>query len=633
MFDVRNEVVDNTHLKFLDNIHQGKRVVLFMPGHSLNEFRFVSEFDDCFYVGLNTCIFSKVLKDVTLNYYFIQDPGRQSHKFEYKNHQTAIDKYKPLNGKFYCIFPSFNFHGSGAIPFLAYSGVIKHDNGSKYEDFDDMRNNPFAKDCSEDWPYTNAGVAYTVMQFLLYMGFTTIYLVGSDITGCYFYEDNETLSNWNTDIIRLKERWLYFKEWKDDAYPDVEIITVNPSETSKGIFSDYYIPSENNSSIKNKSKLHLVSIPYSITNKEYSCCAFTQNIIKFINMMGDDYEMLHYGHSFSDISCENVIVTDEKDFEDSFGKNWESYFKKDFFKYGSSEYNKLPIYKIFEDNVTKELKNKLSRGDKILFWWGSGHIHIYENFVKDKEKYHLIEPAIGYPSVLEKTFKVYASYTAMAQHLGQKQTHWVDWGDRVIPHYFDMTEFEFSEKPEDYFVFFHRVTYAKGFDLVLNLAREMGFNLKVAGQGGSQYDLPDNVEYLGSVGIEERKILLSKAKGMLMPTMFLEPFGMSGIESMLSGTPVISTDYGAFAEWNLHGLTGYRCKRYDEFAWAISNIDNINRNFCREWAENKFSFDAIRPKYIDFFEYVDDGFHKMREIENLDNDLFFGNMDMQMEVL
>lgn len=635
-------VRNNKHLKYLDNIHQGERVVLFMPGHSLNDFQFISDFDGCYLVGMNTTIFSKILKDITLNYFFIQDPGRSWGKFEYNNSQTVYDNYKCINDKFYsCHYPSFNFYGSGALPFNAYSGKIYSDAWSSYEDFEDMENNPFVKDVSEAFPYTNAGVAFTVMQFLLYMGFDTIYLVGSDITGCYFYENDDSITKWNTTQIRLKDRWEYFKRWMAVEYPDVEVVTINPTETSKGLFADYYLPDKNlnlpSEVRKNKSKVHLVSIPYSITNKDYSCCAFTQNILKFIDMMKNDCEMLHYGHSLSDVSCENVEVTNEKDFELSFGKDWQTYFKTGWFKYGDKNKH-LPIYEIFEERVVVELAKRLSYGDKILFWWGSGHINIYDCFVDKREKYALVEPAIGYPQVLEKTFKAYASHTAMASHLGKIDSDFVDWNQRVIPHYFDLDDFEFSVKTEDYFVFLHRITYAKGFDLVLQLARDLGFNLKVAGQGSLEdYDIPDNVEYLGSVGVEERKKLLSKSKGMLMPTMYLEPFGMSGVEALLSGTPTITTDFGAFSEWNLHGLTGYRCKRYDEFVWAINNIDKIDRNFCREWAVNKYSFDSIRPLYIDFFEFIDDVYHdkgiyKNRKIKNLDNELFFGKMNTELEV-
>ena len=172
-------------------------------------------------------------------------------------------------------------------------------------------------------------------------------------------------------------------------------------------------------------------------------------------MMDNDYEMIHYGHSLSDVSCENIEVTDEEDFELSFGKDWRSYFKTGWFKYGS-EYNNLPIWDTFDARVTEELKKRLSYGDKILLWWGSGHINIYDNFVDMREKYALVEPAIGYPSTLEKTFKAYPSHTSMANAL---QSGWIDSDEFgwVIPYYFDLDECEFSLETEEYFVFLHKL--------------------------------------------------------------------------------------------------------------------------------------------------------------------------------
>ena len=72
---------------------------------------------------------------------------------------------------------------------------------------------------------------------------------------------------------------------------------------------------------------------------------------------------------------------------------------------------------------------------------------------------------------------------------------------------------------------------------------------------------------------------------------------------MISGTPVISSDWGAFAEYNVHGKTGYRCRTFEQFAWAANNIKNINPADCRAWGE-KFSLDNVGMMFDEYFESV-----------------------------
>jgi glycosyltransferase involved in cell wall biosynthesis len=85
----------------------------------------------------------------------------------------------------------------------------------------------------------------------------------------------------------------------------------------------------------------------------------------------------------------------------------------------------------------------------------------------------------------------------------------------------------------------------------------------------------------------------------------VEPFGGVQIENLLCGTPTITSDWGAFAENNIEGVTGYRCRTFDDYVQAAINCWNEKIKFenCRKQGLN-FTLDAIAPKYEKFFNDV-----------------------------
>jgi glycosyltransferase involved in cell wall biosynthesis len=74
----------------------------------------------------------------------------------------------------------------------------------------------------------------------------------------------------------------------------------------------------------------------------------------------------------------------------------------------------------------------------------------------------------------------------------------------------------------------------------------------------------------------------------------------------MSGTPVITTDWGAFSDTVIHGTTGYRCRTMDHFVWAAKNIDKLSPKVCREWAVKNYSMDRVVLMYEEFFQMLAD---------------------------
>ncbi len=350
-------------------------------------------------------------------------------------------------------------------------------------------------------------------------------------------------------------------------------------------------------------RFHILGIPHTISTREYSACAFTQKVVKLCKILkARGHTVFHYGHEDSRVDCdEHVTVTKRYDLSKAYGDH--DWRKKGFPEYRLDDH----AYRTFFSKAISAIATRKESGDFLLCPFGSNH-----KPVADAHPDLIIcEPGIGYPNGGFAKFRVFESYSIMHAYLGQPSIAAMNnemWYDVVIPNYFDLDDWEFSQDKDDYFLFVGRVGPGKGVHIALQIVEAVGGRLIIAGPGRlegkqSRTDRPisEYAEHIGVVGPEERKRLMSRAQAMLIPSMFLEPFCGVQIESMLSGTPVITNDWGAFAEYNLHGVTGYRCRTFEHFTWAARNIRTIDPHACRAWAERNFSLDRIGDMYDEYF--------------------------------
>lgn len=251
---------------------------------------------------------------------------------------------------------------------------------------------------------------------------------------------------------------------------------------------------------------------------------------------------------------------------------------------GSSE-----IDKRYSNAIKPTLESRVKRGDIVLFMWST----IVDHFTHLKDKgVKLVDAHIGHYLPSKNTsYHVYASNSLRSWMNAKDESLWNSrWHDVTIPPMAHSSkDYQFSRDKDDYFLFMSRLIADKGLPIVLDLAHKFpNYKFKIAGSGDwSKWSLgtPSNVEFIGYLDDSKRKQYLSKAKGVLTPALYFEPFGLTAVEAAISGTPIITTDWGGYTNNVVHGVTGFRCTHLQEFIEAIENIDQINPDDCKSWGD------------------------------------------------
>lgn len=153
-----------------------------------------------------------------------------------------------------------------------------------------------------------------------------------------------------------------------------------------------------------------------------------------------------------------------------------------------------------------------------------------------------------------------------------------------------------------YNAFLGRIYDGKGVHIIVQIANMMPEELFIiCGQGDPapylRQSVHRNLIAMHPITGTDRAVYLGGAKCALMPTMFIEPFGGSGVEAMLCGTPLIASNYGAFCETVIQGKTGYRCNTLGDWCEAIRRAPKLDRARVAELSRERYSLKAVGKQY------------------------------------
>ena len=379
-----------------------------------------------------------------------------------------------------------------------------------------------------------------------------------------------------------------------------------------------------------KFRFHVVALPHTQTHPRHAPCAYTMKVLHFVQMMKSlGHTVFHYGAEGSEVKCDEHIQIISRDEQVKYFGEWD---KDALYNLGWT--GKEPYWPLTNGRAAAAINTRKQKRDILCLICGTLSIPLVQAI--GEELVLPVEYGIGYTGTFSKyrCFESYSHMHMMWAYQGGRDPNGKFY-DAVVPNYFNPADYSYQVEKDDYYLFMGRIMQRKGIGTAVETCRRIGAKLILAGQGvtkvegnkihcvGGEVFEGEHLEYVGCVTGDEKAQLLGRAKAAFTPTYYVEPFGGVAVEAQMAGTPVISTDFGAFTETVEHGKTGFRCHTLDQFVWAAQHVDELDSWYIHQRAVANYSMDRVKWMYQEYFEMIDDlwdqGWNQMNEDrQNLD---------------
>lgn len=377
-----------------------------------------------------------------------------------------------------------------------------------------------------------------------------------------------------------------------------------------------------------KFRFHVLGLPHTAINDVHISCAYTAKQTKFIKMMAPYHEVFAYGNEGSAVpeGVELCTILSERE------RQWLG-FAPGAFDTAQADFKWHPhemYWRVFGLRCASYLINRVRPGDFICTVGGGWtcYQHALSQFPGCNRQGTTNAFFVDYGSGhygFDTDFVAYESSTWREHIHGKYGINQEQYCDAVIPNYFDIEDFAepFSIPSlinEPYILYIGRIIDLKRWKVAVEVAKILGIKVVLAGQGNPG-PLEDHVINFGLANKIQRKSLYANAIATMVPTMYTPPLEGVSIESMLSGTPAITSDHGAFCE-NIDAK--FRCATLREFVEAAKYAQSMtmaDRMLLRKKTQDKFSIEAIRPLFERWFHRLwmlkHGGWNELRSFEEI----------------